>query len=125
MAAIVIALLAGGGLLGRQVEVAQVVASAPMENRTGRGDAVVLVRRNGEGVVQLHGVGDLTDGRVYQAWVIPPGGTPVATGASTSGDGSLTLAGDIRGTTIAVTLEPGPGRQSPTVPPILVSKVAA
>ena len=80
MAAVVIALLAGGGLLGRQVEVAQVVASAPMENRTGRGDAVVLVRRNGEGVVQLHGVGDLTDGRVYQAWVIPPGSAPVATG---------------------------------------------
>jgi anti-sigma-K factor RskA len=125
MAAVIIALLVGGGLLARQVEVSQVVASAPMENRTGRGDAVVLVRRNGEGVVQLHDVGDLTDGRVYQAWVIPAGGTPIPTGASSSGDGALALPGDIRGTTIAVTLEPGPGRQTPTVPPIMRAQVPA
>ena len=125
MAAIVIALLAGGGLLARQVAVSQVVATAQMENRLDHGQAVVLLRQNGEGAVQLRGVGDLNNGQVYQAWVIPPGGKPIPTGASASGDGMLALMGDIRGTTIAVTLEPEPGRQTPTVPPIMRVQVPA
>ncbi len=119
MVALIIALLAGGGLLARQVALSQVVATAQMDNRLDHGRAVVLVRQNGEGAVQLHDVGDLTDGRVYQAWVIPPGGRPIPTGASASGDGMLSLTGNIRGTTIAVTLEPEPGRQTPTIPPIM------
>jgi anti-sigma-K factor RskA len=125
MAALIIALLAGGGLLARQVAASRVVATAHMENRLDHGQAVVLVRQNGEGAVQLKDVGDLHDGQVYQAWVIPPGGTPVPTGASASGDGMLALTGDVRGTTIAVTLEPGPGRQTPTVPPIMRVQVPA
>jgi hypothetical protein len=125
MAALIIALLAGGALIARQVQTSQVVATAQMENRLDHGRAVVVVRRNGEGAVQLHDVGDLNDGRVYQAWVIPPGGRPIPTGASASGDGMLALDGDIRGTTIAVTLEPEPGRQTPTIPPILRVQVPA
>jgi len=125
VAAILIALLAAGALIGRQLSDSQVVATTPMENRLDRGEAVVLLRRNGDGTVQLHDFGDLPDGRVYQAWVIPPGGTPIPTGASSSGDGSLSLPGDIRGSTIAVTLEDGPGRQVPNVPPVMRVQVPA
>ena len=96
-----------------------------METRSGQGEGTVLIRRNGEGVIQLRDVGDLRDGRVYQAWVIPPGGTPIATGASANGNGALTLEGDIRGTTVAVTLEPGPGAKAPSTQPFLVGQVPA
>lgn len=125
LAAMVLALLAGAGLLSRELAGAQIVASAPLENRAGRGQAEVLVRRSGEGVIQLSGFEDLTDGRVYQAWVIRPGSSPQPTGATVSGDGTMTLDGDVRGTRVAVTLETGPGAQVPNRPPFLVGDVPA
>jgi anti-sigma-K factor RskA len=123
LAAVMLALLAGAGLLGRQLASAQIVAAAPLENRSDRGRAEVLVRRDGEGVIRLSGLDDLGDGRVYQAWVIRPGGQPVPTGASASGNGTLTLDGDVRGATVAVTLEPGPGATAPSAPPFLIGGV--
>jgi anti-sigma-K factor RskA len=122
-AAIFVALLVGSGLLSRQISSAQVVATATLENRADRGRAEVLVRRSGEGVIQLSGFDNLGDGQVYQAWVIRPGNQPVATGASANGNGTLTLNGDVRGVTVAVTLEPGPGAQVPSVRPFLVGDV--
>jgi anti-sigma-K factor RskA len=125
LAAVVLALLVGAGLLSRQILSTQVVATAALENRAERGRAEVLVRRSGESVIQLSGFEDLGGGRVYQAWVIRPGNQPVATGASSNGNGTLTLDGDVRGATVAVTLEPGPGAQAPSVQPFLVGEVPA
>ena len=125
LAAIMLALFAGAGLLSREISSVQVVATASMENRAEGGRADVLLRRNGEGVIQLSGFEDLTDGRVYQAWVIRPGQQPVATGAHSSGNATLTLDGDVRGVRVAVTLEPGPGATAPSVRPFLVGDAPA
>jgi anti-sigma-K factor RskA len=125
LAAVVIALFAGAGLLSRQISSAQIVAAAPLENRAVGGRAEVQVRRSGEGVIQLSGFDDLKDGRVYQAWVIRPNSEPLATGASPSGNGTLTLDGDVRGARVAVTLEPGPGATVPSVRPFLVGDAPA
>jgi anti-sigma-K factor RskA len=125
LAAIVLALLAGAGLLSREIASQQVVVVAPLENRTGGGRAEVLVRRSGEGVIQLSGFEDLQGGRVYQAWVIRPNSPPLATGAHASGNATLTLAGDVRGATVAVTVEPGPGATAPSVQPFLVGDAPA
>ena len=125
LAAIMIALFAGAGLLSQQISSAQIVAAVPLENREEGGRAEVLVRRSGEGVIQLNGFEDLKDGRVYQAWVIRPGQAPLATGAHSSGNATLTLDGDVRGTRVAVTLEPGPGATAPSVRPFLVGDAPA
>jgi anti-sigma-K factor RskA len=125
VAAVIVALLVGGGLLQRQIASERIVAVAPLENRADRGRAEVVVRGSGEGVIQLNGFDDLNDGRVYQAWVIRPGSQPLATGASTRGDTALTLDGDVRGTRVAVTLEPGPGAQRPSVMPFVIGAAPA
>lgn len=125
LAAVILALLVGAGLLSQQIWSVQVVASRPLENRADGGQAEVLVRRSGEGVIQLTGFADLEDGRVYQAWVIRPNTPPLATGASTSGNGTLTLEGDVRGARVAVTLEPGPGATVPSTRPFLVGDAPA
>ena len=125
LAAVIVMLLAGGVLLQRQVAQERIVAVAPLENRLDRGRAEIVMRGSGEGVIQLNGFEDLNDGRVYQAWVIRPGSQPFATGASTRGDSTLTLDGDVRGTRVAVTIEPEPGRQAPTLPPFAIGNTPA
>jgi anti-sigma-K factor RskA len=125
LAAVIVALLAGAALLSQHIASERVVAMAPLENRTDRGQAEVLVRGNGEGVIQLNGFDDLGDGRVYQAWVIREGSQPQATGASTRGDSTLPLDGDVRGAKVAVTLEPGPGATAPSVQPFVIGDAPA
>lgn len=125
LAAVILALFAGAGLLNREFRSAEIISTANMEIREGGGRAEVQVRRSGEGVIQLSGFDDLRDGRVYQAWVIRPNSQPLATGASTSGNGTLTLDGDVRGVRVAVTLEPGPGATVPSVRPFLVGDAPA
>jgi anti-sigma-K factor RskA len=125
LAAVIVALLAGAGLLSRQIAAERIVAVAALENHAERGQADVLVRASGEGVIQLSGFEDLNDGRVYQAWVIRPGSQPLATGASTRGSSTLTLDGDVRGAKVAVTLEPGPGAQAPSVQPFVIGDAPA
>lgn len=123
LAAVVLALFAGAGLLSQQLTAGNVVKTAALENRVERGRADVLVRASGEGVIQLSGFENLNDGRVYQAWVIRPGAEPLATGYSVNGNGTLTLDGDIRGTKVAVTLEPGPNAKVPSVRPFVIGDV--
>jgi hypothetical protein len=120
---VILALFAGAGLVSQQIVREQVVQTAQLENRAQGGRAEVLVRASGEGVIQLSGFEDLRDGRVYQAWVIREGTPPVPTGASASGNGTLTLDGDVRGARVAVTLEPSPGARAPSVQPFLVGQV--
>lgn len=123
LAAVILALFAGAGLLSQQLSALNVVKTAALENRAERGQAEVLVRATGEGVIQLSGFENLNDGRVYQAWVIRPGSEPLATGFSVNGNGTLTLDGDIRGTKVAVTLEPGPNAKAPSVQPFVIGDV--
>jgi anti-sigma-K factor RskA len=126
VAAMIVALLVGGGLFQQQIVAQQMVPVATLDNRANRGRADLLVRQStGEGVIQLNGFDDLNDGRVYQAWVIRPGSQPLATGASTRGDTTLTLDGDVRGTRVAVTLEPGPGAERPSVMPFVIGAAPA
>jgi anti-sigma-K factor RskA len=125
IAAIVLALIAGAGILSQQLFAAQVIATASLENTAGRGRADVVMRRSGEGVIRLTGFDDLADGRVYQAWVIRAGQQPMATGATSRGDGTLTLDGDVRGATVAVTLEPGPGAAAPSQKPFVIGDAPA
>jgi anti-sigma-K factor RskA len=123
LAAVILALFVGAGLLSQQLTASNVVRTAALENRAERGRADVRVRASGEGVIQLNGFENLNDGRVYQAWVIRPGSEPLATGYSVNGNGTLTLDGDIRGTRVAVTLEPGPNAKVPSVRPFAVGDV--
>ena len=125
LAAIFAVLLAGAGVLGDRLLTTQVVASAALENRAGRGSAEVLVRRSGEGIIQLSGFEDLSGGRVYQAWVIRPGQAPLATGATDRGSGILALDGDVRGAKVAVTIEARPGATAPTLPPFIIGDAPA
>jgi anti-sigma-K factor RskA len=126
LAAVIVMLLAGAGLLQQRLTVQQMMPVATLENRADRGRAELLVRQTtGEGVIQLSGFDDLNDGRVYQAWVIRPNSQPLATGASTRGDGTLTLDGDVRGTRVAVTLEDGPGATTPKLPPFVIGNAPA
>jgi hypothetical protein len=126
LAAILIALLAGTGLLSRQIASEQLVPVATLANQADRGRADLLVRRStGEGAIQLTGFDDLGNGQVYQSWVIRPGSQPVPTGASPSGSSTLALAGDVRGATVAITLEPGPGAQAPSQQPFVIGDAPA
>jgi anti-sigma-K factor RskA len=58
--------------------------------------------------------------QVYQAWVIVPGGTPAPTGSFQVGDagtGAIAAAAPVApGAVVAITLEPGPGATTPTLP---------
>lgn len=123
LAAVILALFAGAGLLSQQLAAINVVKTAALENRAAGGRADVLVRASGEGVIQLSGFENLNDGRVYQAWVIRPGSEPLATGYSVNGNGTLTLDGDIRGTKVAVTVEPGPNAKVPSIRPFVIGDV--
>jgi anti-sigma-K factor RskA len=126
LAAMLIALLAGTGVLSQRIAAEQLVPVATLANQEDRGRADLLVRRStGEGVIQLTGFDDLGNGQVYQAWVIRPGSQPVPTGASPSGSGTLALDGDVRGATVAVTLEPGPGAKAPSARPFVIGDAPA
>jgi len=125
LAAIMLAVIGGTILLSQQLAAAQVVATASLQNNSDRGRAEVLLRRSGEGVIQLTGFDDLGSGQVYQAWVIRPGQQPVATGATARGNGTLMLDGDVRGTKVAVTLEPGPGATAPSQAPFVIGDAPA
>lgn len=62
-----------------------------------------------------------TGGQVYQAWVIIAGSAPAPTGSFRVGDaglGSITAASApvAPGAVVAITLEPGPGATTPTLP---------
>jgi len=61
------------------------------------------------------------DGQIYEAWVIPPGGTPRKAGLFSSG-GSMTmvpLAESVpRGSVVAATMERAGGVDKPTQTPV-------
>jgi hypothetical protein len=99
----------------------QVVATYSLSG-TAPGSATVVVRRSGVAELEMRGVPNPPPGFVYEAWVIPQGGQPVAAGITTSGDARLPLPGNVRGATVAVTQE-RTRVDAPTSTPILATAV--
>jgi anti-sigma-K factor RskA len=99
----------------------QVVATYPLSGDA-PGSAVVVVHRSGAAELQMSGVPNPPPGFVYEAWVIPPGGQPVAAGVTPTGNASVSLPGDVRGKTVAVTQE-RTRVDAPTSTPILATVV--
>ncbi len=69
------------------------------------GRAVVIVRRSGAHELEMNGVPDPEPGFIYEAWVIPQGGQPIAAGTTTKGEAKLPLPDTARGGTVALTRE--------------------
>jgi hypothetical protein len=98
-------------------------STVPIEAQTGVGGSLVV--GNISSMLELHGMGQLSKGAVYQVWVdngstLRPSSNfiPDSSGrAVTAVDGHLTP-----GTKVMVTREPRPGRTTPT-PPILLSAI--
>jgi anti-sigma-K factor RskA len=82
----------------------QVVASYPLTGSL-TGSAAVNMRRSGATELELRGLESPPPGFMYEAWVIPPGGKPVAAGVLSSGNATLPLAGVGDGSTVAITRE--------------------
>lgn len=116
-AVFVLALVSAGALSYQNQTVAEVAlhGDAP-------GDAVVIVRRSGAADLEMRNVPDPDPGYVYEAWIIPPGGRPVAAGVVANGTAKISLEGDPRGKTVAITREPG-RVPDPTSRPLMVGAV--
>jgi hypothetical protein len=101
----------------------QVVASYALSGTAG-GSAVVNVRRSGATELNMSGVQNPPPGYVYEAWIIPPNGQPIAAGTTPTGTATLPLSQLADGTTVAVTQEQG-SVNAPTSPPIMAVVVQA
>jgi len=115
--AIAAVLVAGLVVAGAYSYQNQVVASYALSGDLG-GSAVVNVRRSGATELQMNGVQNPPPGYVYEAWIIPPNGQPVAAGTAQTGDATLSLSPLSDGTTVAVTKEQG-SVNAPTSPPVM------
>jgi anti-sigma-K factor RskA len=101
----------------------QVVASYQLMGSVA-GSATVNVKRSGAVELEMQGLAAPPPGFLYEAWIIPPGGQPVAAGTHSSGDGTLPLSNDALGKIVALTLERAPGVIAPTSEPVLAGPVA-
>ena len=99
----------------------QVVATYALSGSV-PGSAVVNVRRSGAAELEMRGVQNPSPGFVYEAWIIPSGGAPVAAGVTPSGDATLPLQGLSSGATVAITQERA-RVDAPTSPVILMAVV--
>ena len=99
----------------------QVVATYSLSGN-GPGSAIVVVRRSGAAELDMSGVPNPPAGFLYEAWVIPQGGQPVAAGTTTTGNATLPLPGDVRGKTVAITQE-RTRVDAPTSTPIMATAV--
>jgi anti-sigma-K factor RskA len=99
----------------------QVVATYSLSG-SGPGSAVVVVRRSGAAELDMSGVPNPPAGFLYEAWVIPQGGQPVAAGTTTTGNATLPLPGDVRGKTVAITQERA-RVDAPTSAPLMATAV--
>src|SRR5579872_3158235 len=85
LAAILVVGLVGAGAFTYEN---QVVASYPLTGAVS-GSAVVNVKRSGAAELDLRGVQNPPDGSIYEAWIIPKGGQPIAAGTTPAGDATL------------------------------------
>jgi anti-sigma-K factor RskA len=86
------------------------------------GSGTVVVRRSGAAQVELRGVPDPGPGFIYEAWVIPTGQQPIAAGVASSGNATIPLDHDPRGSTVAITRE-HTRVDAPTSTPLMAGEV--
>jgi anti-sigma factor RsiW len=98
-------------------QVAVLAASSPSSPAAG----IAAVRADGTVAIAMRGLAPTSGSQVYEAWLVagnsapvPIGGFPV--GGSGSGTLLATNATPTPGEVVALTLEPGPGATSPTLP---------
>lgn len=96
----------------------------------GTGSGLAAVSAAGEVTIAMQALAPTSGNQVYEAWVIGGDGVPVPLGSFTVGragtaffEGSgLPTSGDIL---LALTLEPGPGATTPTMPIIVKGEATA
>jgi hypothetical protein len=137
-AVIAIAVLAGWNLLlqaqlrdaqayDQQVAAVLNVAAQPgsltVVMAPGAGSARGLAAIDGQGrmTLAMRDLAPLTGGSVYEAWAIAPGAAPVPLGElAVGGNGTAVMDGSgvppSPGVVVALTHEPGPGANTPTLP---------
>ena len=94
----------------------------------GTGSGIAAVTQAGVLTMAMQDLAPTSGDQVYETWVIPADGVPVALGGFTVGrGGTASFEGDglpvADGIVLALTLEPGPGATVPTGP--VVSKGVA
>ena len=94
----------------------------------GAGSGVAAITASGDVTMALHDLAPTSGAQVYQAWVIGPDGVPQPLGSFQVGrDGTASLNAEAipaaDGLVLALTLEPGPGVSTPTLP--IISKGVA
>ena len=94
----------------------------------GTGSGLAAVSASGEVTIAMQDLAPTSGNQVYEAWVIGGDGVPVALGDFTVGSaGTATFEGTglptTSGIVLALTLEPGPGATTPTMP--IISKGVA
>ena len=87
----------------------------------GTGSGLASVQQDGDLAIAMRNLAPTTGDFVYEAWVIGTDGVPVPVGnfrVGDSGIGFLQAGGlpAVEGITLALTLEPGPGATTPTMP---------
>ena len=113
-----IATLGGASYMNQVVASYALVGDAP-------GRAQVVVKRNGSIELQMEGIEAPPPGKVYEAWIIPPGQQPVPAGVvRNGGQATVPLTGQALGSTVAVTVEQGPdGTGAPTSQPVMAGTI--
>ncbi|MGH7904149.1 MAG: anti-sigma factor [Candidatus Dormibacteraceae bacterium] len=104
-------------------------ALAGSQGLTGAQATVIDFRPDKVALVQFQSLPQPAPGKVYQLWLIPPGGAPVSAGVflpETNGSGVVVVSRDLAGyRTMAVTVESGPaGAAQPTQPPQMSGRIA-
>lgn len=101
---------------------------APAEGAAGP-VGIAAVAADGSVVLSMRDLPATAGAQVYEAWVIAGSGAPVPIGGFTTGEAgtaffrtSSDLAGP--GAVLALTLEPGPGATTPTLPIVALGAVA-
>jgi anti-sigma-K factor RskA len=99
--------------------------SRPAQRLTLQGTSGTLyVNPSGHAFMSLASIRAAPPGKTYEIWVIQ-GGKPAPAGTFTHG-GTVSLTRDVpHGATVAVTLEPAPGREAPTGKVLFQAQVPA
>ena len=108
---------------GARAEAAAQILADPASQKIALngGSGMLAVDPSGRGVLVVHLLPAAPAGKIYEAWVIPPGGAPRKAGLFSS-NGSMTmvsLAGNVpKGSVVAATMEHAGGSDRPTETPI-------